>query len=1035
MRHIFSLHRRCFPCAGTFTFFLMCTAAFAQTSQITGAVRDSSGAGIPDAAIRLTREDTGTVAATTTNSVGMYTIPYLAPATYRVEATGPGLAPATANAVLRTGQTLQLDMELTVAAVTETVNVFDSVLLQKTSGAVNTVGDRTFAANLSLNSRSFNSLLLLTPGVVATSGGNSVNGSRENTNQYNVDGVSANFGAYNTATLAASAAGGYAPLSATGGSNTLLSTDALEEFQVQTSSYAPEYGRSAGGQIQLTTRSGSDQFHGTAFDYLRNNYLDANNWFNNRNRITQPVTRQNDFGGTIGGPILRRKTFFFFSYEGLRVAQPTTVNGFVPSLDLRRRAPAAMQFMLNAFPLPTGPAQANGLAPYISPFAQSNNVNATSVRIDHHFSERLSLFGRYLHAPSASKAPSSLSNLVTTTYGTDQGYAGLTWTASSHLTNDLRVGYGEASARADIEPLPANGAVIPSYSSFFANQNPANAVMTMSLSFGSGTILLWSKNADNKQRMINITDSVTYVKGNHTFKLGFDYRRLSPTRNAAPAAYQTTFTTLASVESGIASSQIVASRATSRLNFNQFAAYVGDTWRVANPLVLTYGLRWDVGPPPTFSEGPPLLAVTQVTDPGQMALAPVGTPLYRTDYRNFAPRFGFAYDIGGKQGLNTVLRGGVGLFWDIQNASIGNTLGSTPPSSASTVYANVAYPLPAAQQTPPPIALTPPFNSFQAFDPKLPTPYVWQYNLAVEQQLGQTQALSINYVGSNGHHLARQSALANISSNFLLQTLFNLNNARSNYNGLQVKFQRRLSHGLQFLSHYTWSKSLDDVSTENGTLWTVPVKGYRVEQDYGPSSFDVRHQFSFAATYTTSAGRLSGIPKFLLSGWLIDPVVRVQSALPVHIYYTTAISGVNLFLRPDRLADQPLYLYGSNYPGGRAFNPAAFATHTTPVTTFDTLRQGTMGRNSARAFNLAIADVSVGRRFSIRESLALEARMDVFNVFNHPNFGGPASVFNAAGFGVSQGTYNSSVSGFTSAIPLYQVGGPRSVQLSLKLVF
>jgi hypothetical protein len=225
-------------------------------------------------------------------------------------------------------------------------------------------------------------------------------------------------------------------------------------------------------------------------------------------------------------------------------------------------------------------------------------------------------------------------------------------------------------------------------------------------------------------------------------------------------------------------------------------------------------------------------------------------------------------------------------------------------------------------------------------------------------------------------------------------------------------------------TQYTWAHSLDDASNENGAVQTAPVIGYPVKQDWGPSNFDIRHQFSFAATYTTNADRLGRVAGLLLSGWSIDPLLHLQSALPVYVDYSVTISGVTFNLRPDVVPSQPMYLYGSQYPGGRALNAAAFTTLTTSSTTFQTLQQGTAGRNIARGFSLIQPDVSVGRHFPIHERLGLDARMEVFNFVNHPNFGPPAAVLSSAGFGIATTTFNSGYSGFTSPISLYQVGGP-----------
>ena len=451
--------------------------------------------------------------------------------------------------------------------------------------------------------------------------------------------------------------------------------------------------------------------------------------------------------------------------------------------------------------------------------------------------------------------------------------------------------------------------------------------------------------------------------------------------------------------------------------------------------MLTYGVRWDVAPAPNFSEGPGLFAVTQVNDPANLTLAPRGTPLYATDYHDFAPRFGFAYSVPASGQFDTVVRGGIGLFWDIQDTEIGTSLGQTPPASATRVLANSPYALPASQQVPPVISTTPPFTNFQAFDPHLRTPYVLQYNLAVEQQFGAAQSFNINYVGSSGHDLARQSARGNLNSTFLLQTLFNLNNASSSYNALQIKFQRQFTRGFQVLSQYTWAKSLDDSSSEIGSGLSLPIPGYAAQNDRGPSNFDTRHLFSFAGSYVSNAKSLPRVPRLLLDGWSVNPLVYLQSARPVNLTFSTTVAGIFTTPRPDLVAGQPIYLSGSQYAGGKAINPAAFRTYAVPTTGFADLRQGTTPRNLVRGFGLIEPDLSVGRTFPIHEALNLQFRMDTFNVANHPNFGAPAASVGASNFGKSLSSYNSSNASYTSPTAIYQVGGPRSVQFSLKLAF
>jgi hypothetical protein len=263
---------------------------------------------------------------------------------------------------------LEEDFKLAVGSGSETITVVANVeKLNTTDATVSTLIDNRFVENMPLNGRSFQTLIMLTPGVVVTQtafddqGQFSVNGQRADANYFTVDGVSANFGVTGYPPLVQAAGGALPALTAVGGTNSLVSVDAIREFRVQTASFAPEFGRTPGGQISIVTRSGTNQFHGTAFEYFRNSVLDANDWFSNRDHLPKPEERQNDFGGVFGGPILKDKTFFFFSYEGLRL-RPAALETVVPDLASRQQAPTSMQPYLNAYPVPNGSELVSGTA-------------------------------------------------------------------------------------------------------------------------------------------------------------------------------------------------------------------------------------------------------------------------------------------------------------------------------------------------------------------------------------------------------------------------------------------------------------------------------------------------------------------------------------------------------------------------------------------------------------------------------------------------------------------------------------------------
>src|SRR5580658_3287936 len=334
-----------------FSLFSPALHSQSTNASLTGRVTDPSKALIADAKISAINGGTNFRYETTTNNSGEYYFTNLAPGPYQLEIEKIGLKKLMKPDVsLHVQDALEIDFEMTIGSVSESITVESGAPLVNTeSGTVSTVIDQTFVGDMPLNGRSFQTLIMLTPGVVVTAtafddqGQFSVNGQRADANYFSVDGVSANFGVTSYPPLVQAAGGALPALSAQGGTNSLVSVEAMQEFRVQTSSFAPEFGRMPGGQISILTRSGTNNFHGTLFEYFRNDVLDANDWFSDANHLLKPEERQNDFGGVFGGPILKGKTFFFFSYEGLRLRQPATQETVVPDLASRQQAPAAMQ--------------------------------------------------------------------------------------------------------------------------------------------------------------------------------------------------------------------------------------------------------------------------------------------------------------------------------------------------------------------------------------------------------------------------------------------------------------------------------------------------------------------------------------------------------------------------------------------------------------------------------------------------------------------------------------------------------------------
>src|SRR5215471_7642478 len=385
--------------------------AQSTSASLTGRVIDSSKAVVVGATVAALSVDTNVRYVTTTNGLGEYYLGHLPPTRYRIDVEKPGFKKLVRpDVILHVLDALALDFELTPGPVAETVQVEGGAPLINTSSAtVSTLIDNRFVENMPLNGRSFSSLISLTPGVVLVpnnfleQGQFSVNGQRPDANYFMVDGVSANLGT----PVSSFGQGGMGQLPATsafGGTSNLVSLDALQEFRIQTSSFAPEFGRTPGAQVAVVTKSGTNAFHGTAFEYFRNDVLDANNWFADNKGLKKPALRQNDFGGALGGPIIKEKLFFFGSYEGLRIWQPQIANSYVPSLATRQSAPSALQPLLDAFPQPTGsncPNCPTGTAAFAAGYSDPASLDSYSGRLDYSLSRRLTLFGRYSDAPSS----------------------------------------------------------------------------------------------------------------------------------------------------------------------------------------------------------------------------------------------------------------------------------------------------------------------------------------------------------------------------------------------------------------------------------------------------------------------------------------------------------------------------------------------------------------------------------------------------------------------------------------------------------
>lgn len=1077
------------------TFFLCAgipSQAQSVNATLSGTTTDQTGALLPGVTIRITNPETGFQREVQTGDNGSFTFPALPPATYTVSASRDGFAPAEFNNLkLNVNDDRSLRVELRVGEVGESVTVTDEPSLVDESPAQATVIDRQFVENLPLNGRSFQSLLLLSPGVVivqsnanSTPGQFSVNGQRTNANYFTVDGVGANtatnLGRSDNATgiVGQTLAGTLPGFSALGTTSTLAPVDAVEEFKIQTSTYSAQFGRQPGGQVQIVTRSGASDFHGSIYDYVRNDKFDANNFFNNANGIERQPLRQNQFGGTFSGPVIlpnfgeggplldkSKRTFFFFAYEGLRLRLPNSINTLVPSLRLRQVANPALRAVLNAFPLPTGPEElvtnifgerVPGGARFIGSYSDPKSSDTYSLRIDHNINDKLQVFGRYSDTPSQD-ALRSLSIINSRRVTARSLTLGTTFVPNSNFTNELNFNYSQNRGRLNQSIDDFGGAVPIDPSVLYSGYSgPGPKFGQFSLFFLGGTQIGLGDGQDSFQRQINVVDNASFIKGNHQFRFGVDYRRLMPT--FAPYAFaQSSIIFLG--ESAFAASILGADEITSgkplsltlvsnqgaEPRFNNYSFYGEDTWKANKRLTLNLGLRYEINPAPYDANGREPIVVRGIdgTDVSGAIVAPAGTPFYKTFYGALAPRLGASYNLNDKPGRETILRGGFGVFYDLNGSQALNGFSAYPFQNSFMFPTQQPFNLPPDLAVPPPVPTIglPITNNVNATDPDLKLPYTLQWNFGVERSLGKDQVVSVSYVASAGRRLTTTLALnrqvggsitggGTFPNPNFRNIAFTTNGPTSDYKSLQAQFQRRLSRGLQALANYTFAHATDVVSDE-----VTPG-----EFERGNASFDVRHNFSAALTYELPRFTENRFVNAVAHGWAIDSTIYLQSGQPINILAgsRTLADGTTVNVRPDRVEGVPVWIEQANVPGGRRINPAAFALPPRDAARNFT-RQGTLGRNEIYGPGIFQVNTGVRREFGIYERLRLQLRAEAFNLFNRPQFSGYQTSLGFANFGIPTSTLNNSLGGggvgSGGLNQLYQLGGPRSLQFSARFFF
>jgi len=780
--------------------------------------------------------------------------------------------------------------------------------------------------------------------------------------------------------------------------------------------------------VILTTRSGANAFHGGLYDYFRNDVMDANDWFANQTGQPRAAERHNDFGGFLGGPIWKNKTFFFFSYEGARLRLPQTERILVPSSSARTSAPTPLAPFLNAFPQPNGPVSPSGnAAQFTGTFSNSARLDAASIRIDHRLNDKINLFGRYNDAPSEldnrGVGRQSLSALQHTPVDTRTLTVGTNVMFSTTLANMFRFNYSTQKSELSAALDSFGGAVPISPSVLLGSLSVTDNAATFRTS--DTTLYLIGSFGRNETKQFNFADDLAIATGSHRLKVGGDYRGILLDRNPFQNDLQYSSSSVGTFLSTGKLNISISAAASSAFLAQSLSLYGQDTWRLTPRLALTYGLRGELAPAPSARGNTTLASWMNVNDPVKLALAPSGTPLWSTRYGSFAPRVGIAYALTDKSDF--VLRAGAGVFYDLGVGAAAD-LAVNFPNAASKRFTNVSVPVADVSPFLPGLSLQPPYGNVLAFSPDLVLPKSYQWNVALEKSFTGKQLVSATFVGQAGRDLLRRSALFKPNANFAGEFLLTGNTARSNYDALQVQYRRALSNRLQALLNYSWSHSLDSASDDSvaGLSGTI----ISAASDYGSSGFDVRHSFSGAITYAIPAVLRYRALSFLTKDWSIDTVIVARTGFPFNavVFGTSPDPGGVVSTRPDIVVGQSFWTPDSTAPGGKSLNVNAFSV---PSTT----RQGTEPRNDIAGFGLTQVDVSLARKFATTERLNLQFRADAFNVLNHPNFANTAGCIQ---FGFvpacvqSSSMLNQALGGLN---PLFQQGGPRSLQLSLKLTF
>ncbi len=1078
-------------------FALACASPLsAQTFRgtILGTVTDPQGAVIPGAKVLAVNTGTGIMRSTVTDGDGNYTISELPTGAYEIRVQVTGFQNATVkNVVVEVAGERRVDVEMALSGVDTVVLVAPEAQVETTNTTLGGTIPARQVQDLPVNGRDFTKLLVLVPGATGDPSGAtdspgsfglfSSNGNRGRSNNYLLDGTDMNDGYRNLPAI--NEAGVF------GTPATILPVEAIAEAAVL-ADFEAEFGRNSGAIVNLVTKSGTNEFHGSLFEFIRNDKLDARNVFN-REPAPKTAFRNNQFGFSIGGPIVRNKTFFFAAYEGQRERVGLSSLARVPTADEINALGGATNPVIanllarNPWPAVNNPVPLFDPSPNVLVSTRAlNDVDSFIGKIDHSFNERNQLTGRYFYGTSDQSFPLAIlaGNVLpgfntvtpTTVHLVSLSYLKI---ISPTKVNEVRFGYnrfdeGFFPEDQDFDPrsIGLNTGVTSERDfglPFIRIRN--DPVFGSSLASLGATLSVPRARVDTNWHFI---DNFSWKLTGHDLKFGYEFRRTFVDA-FFDAGYRgrLDFASLQDFLTGTLSGGRQARGDSERQTFqNSHALYIQDSWRASRRLTLNLGLRYDY-----FGIIDEKNGLLSNFDP-QQGLVLVGTngldTLYRRDLNNFSPRIGLAWDVTGKG--KTVVRAGWGLFYDAfsQDFFVGQLPFNTfnpGPAYNPVGPAPVLFSFSTVAQIQPGVPIFTDFLDSDVFavDRDLRTPYVQNFNFNVQQELTKDVVLQVGYVGSQGRKLFRYRDI-NQPVNPAVSTarpfdngpfapsggtFFYVNHlettASSSYNSLQTSLTLRQRAGFTSTVNYTWSHSLDNASDGQDYVAnaTQPDNSFRTDLERANSNFDVRHRF--VATFSYELPNLIKSHPRIGKGWQLNGILTLRSGSPFHVNLFDDYNGTGEFFpRPDLVGDP---YAGTSWPDN-FLNLAAFAVPCTLDPAGDgsaasclpgTQHFGSLGRNSLRGPGYSNFDFSLFKTTPITERVALQFRAEVFNIFNHPNFASPLlpgfaadASFNGIDPVTGRGT------GFLPITvtpdvgignPFLGGGGPRNLQFALRLTY